>query len=107
MKKSWRLEDDSLREVIWDSSGKFLLALAGLALRPEVRAFGMGVFFTVYYAIMLATPPAAGAIFDATGQPQGPIWLAMALFASVVPLALSFEMFRSGASATLQEERVS
>ncbi|OSQ51604.1 MFS transporter [Marivita geojedonensis] len=84
-----------------------IMALAGLALRPEVRAFGMGVFFTVYYAIMLATPPAAGAIFDATGQPQGPIWLAMALFASVVPLALSFEMFRSGASATLQEERVS
>jgi len=72
-----------------------IMALAGLALRPAVRAFGMGVFFTIYYAIMLATPPVAGAIFDASGHPQGPIWLAVALFASVVPLALAFEVFRS------------
>ncbi|MBB5517183.1 MFS family permease [Rubricella aquisinus] len=72
-----------------------IMALAGLALRPEVRAFGMGVFFTVYYAIMLATPPTAGAILDATGKPQGPIWLAMLLFASVVPLALAFQVIKS------------
>ncbi|MEO9575715.1 MAG: MFS transporter [Tateyamaria sp.] len=74
-----------------------IMALAGLALRPEVRAFGMGVFFTVYYAIMLATPPAAGAILDATGQPRGPIWLAMILFASVVPLAFAFKYVKAGA----------
>ncbi|MEQ6250200.1 MFS transporter [Sulfitobacter sp. HNIBRBA3233] len=73
-----------------------IMALAGLALRPEVRALGMGVFFTIYYAIMLATPPAAGAILDATGQPQGPIWLGMILFASVVPCALAFKFIKEG-----------
>lgn len=72
-----------------------IMALAGLALRPEVRAFGMGVFFTIYYAIMLGTPPVSGAILDATGQPEDPIVLAMVLFASVVPLALAFTMIKS------------
>jgi len=71
-----------------------IMALAGLALRPEVRAFGMGVFFTIYYAIMLATPPAAGAILDATGQAQGALWLAMILFASVVPFVFAFKYIK-------------
>jgi MFS family permease len=72
-----------------------IMALAGEALRPAQRAFGMGIFFTIYYAIMVAVPPAAGAILDATGQPQGPIWLAMILFASVVPFAVAFKFFKA------------
>lgn len=72
-----------------------IMALSGQALRGEVRAFGMGVFFTVYHAIMLITPPIAGAIRDATGQAQGPIWLAIVLFSSVVPLALMFGQIKS------------
>ncbi|MEX0280723.1 MAG: CynX/NimT family MFS transporter [Arenibacterium sp.] len=81
-----------------------IMALAGVALRPEVRAFGMGVFFTVYYAIMLSTPPVAGAILDATEQPQGPIWLAMAMFAIVVPLALVFRYFQSDRGTVAKSE---
>ena len=73
-----------------------IMALAGEAMRPEQRAFGMGVFFTIYYAIMLATPTAAGAILDTTGQAQGPIWLAMILFASVVPFAVAFQFYKAG-----------
>ncbi|SDZ56622.1 hypothetical protein SAMN05444004_12230 [Jannaschia faecimaris] len=33
-----------------------IMALAGEALRAGQRAFGMGVFFTVYYAIMITSP---------------------------------------------------
>ena len=80
-----------------------IMALAGLALRREVRTVGMGVFFTIYYAIMLGTPPAAGAILDATGQPQGPIWLAMILFASVVPCAFAFKFFKADADMVMQK----
>lgn len=72
-----------------------IMSLAGLALRPEARAFGMGVFFTIYYAIMLATPPVAGAILDATGQPGDSVILAMTLFACVVPFALIFSFIKS------------
>ncbi|MCR9109130.1 MFS transporter [Marivita sp. XM-24bin2] len=72
-----------------------IMAMAGQAMRPQVRAFGMGLFFTVYYAIMLVTPPAAGAILDATGDAQGPMWLAIILFASVVPLSLAFQNIKN------------
>src|SRR6056297_3236719 len=72
-----------------------IMALAGQALRPQVRAFGMGIFFTVYFAIMMATPPIAGAILDRTGHEQGSIVLAMAMFALVVPLSLAFRYFKS------------
>jgi cyanate permease len=54
----------------------------------------MGIFFTIYYAIMLVTPPVAGAISDATGNFQGPIWLAIILFALVVPLSITFQYFK-------------
>lgn len=79
-----------------------IMALAGLALRPEGRAFGMGVFFTVYYAIMLVTPPAAGVIFDATGHPKGPIWLAMAMFGSVVVCAVAFTRLKARPPQTVR-----
>ncbi|WP_121629285.1 CynX/NimT family MFS transporter [Tropicibacter alexandrii] len=72
-----------------------IMAMAGQAMRAEVRAFGMGVFFTVYYAIMLVTPPIAGAILDATGHARGPIWLAILLFALVVPLGLAFRHYKT------------
>ena len=73
-----------------------IVALAGEAIRPERRAFGMGIFFTVYYAIMTAAPPIAGAIFDATAHSQGPLVFGMVLFASVVPAALAFRYFKTG-----------
>lgn len=75
-----------------------IMALAGAAVGPERRAFGMGVFFTVYHARMTAAPPVAGAIFDATGHPQAPLVLGMVLFAAVVPAELLFRHLESGSS---------
>ena len=40
-------------------------------------------------------PPVAGAILDATGNARGPIWLAIILFALVVPLGLGFQYFKA------------
>lgn len=75
-----------------------IMALAGEALRPQNRAFGMGIFFTVYHAIMMASPPLAGAILDATGEAIGPIILAMGLFAFVVPAAFVFRWLQKAQS---------
>jgi MFS family permease len=80
-----------------------IMALSGLALRPQVRALGMGVFFTVYFACMMATPPAAGALLDATGDAFAPIWLAIAMFACVVPLVFAFQAIRNGAGVAPQK----
>lgn len=80
-----------------------IMALSGLAMRPEVRAFGMGVFFTIYYAFMLLTPPVAGALFDATGGSQAPMWLAIVLFASVIPIGLVFQNLKKHMDATREQ----
>jgi len=81
-----------------------IMAMAGQAMRPQVRAFGMGIFFTVYYAIMLVTPPIAGAILDATKNVQGPIWLAIVMFAAVIPLGLAFQYFKGLPFAGLERK---
>lgn len=80
-----------------------IMAMAGQAMRPQVRALGMGIFFTVYYAFMLITPPAAGAILDATSDAQGPIWLAIILFACVVPLGIAFQFIKDAPLAGLKK----
>lgn len=74
-----------------------IMALSGEAVRPERRAIGMGVFFTVYYGVMAAVPPAAGWLYDVSGSAWHPILVAIALFAAVVPLAGGFRQQR-GAS---------
>ncbi|AZV78513.1 MFS transporter [Parasedimentitalea marina] len=81
-----------------------IMAMSGQALRPQVRAFGMGIFFTVYYAIMLVTPPAAGAILDATGSAHGSILLAIILFASVIPLAMMFHHFKTAPNVGFEKK---
>jgi MFS family permease len=74
-----------------------IMALAGQAVAPERRAFGMGVFFTVYYAIMAASPPIAGWTLDRTGAPDSAILFGAALFALVLPMAVLFRMLKTRA----------
>jgi predicted MFS family arabinose efflux permease len=61
-----------------------IMALTGEAMRPERRAFGMGVFLSVYFLINAAAPPLAGWIYDATGDPISPIIFGIVLFALVI-----------------------
>jgi predicted MFS family arabinose efflux permease len=72
-----------------------IIALAGQAVAVERRAFGMGIFLTIYYAIITAAPPIAGRIFDRTGAPDGAILFAVALFALVLPAAVLFQVIKS------------
>ncbi|NDR56182.1 MFS transporter [Aliiruegeria sabulilitoris] len=72
-----------------------IIAMSGDAVAAERRAAGMGVFLTVYYAIISLAPPVAGWIFDATGSPMGAILLAASLFALVLPATLLFGWIKS------------
>lgn len=82
-----------------------IVALAGQAVAPERRAFGMGVFFTVFYAIMAASPPVAGWMLDRTGAPEDPIVFGAMLFALVLPAAVLFRLLKNKTvSAPLQEK---
>ncbi|MBJ6370473.1 CynX/NimT family MFS transporter [Sedimentitalea arenosa] len=78
-----------------------IMALAGQAVAPERRAFGMGVFFTVYFIVMTASPPVAGWIFDRTGAPDGAILFGAALFALVLPLAAMFRVLKARQTVAL------
>ena len=69
-----------------------IMALAGQAVAPERRAFGMGVFFTIYYAAMTAGPPLAGWLLDRTGAPGSAIAFGAALFAAVIPATIAFRL---------------
>lgn len=45
-----------------------IMTMPSQVLRPEARAFGMGVFFAVYYAVMMVGPALGGAVSDWTGN---------------------------------------
>ena len=67
-------------------------------LRPQSRAAGMGVFYSVYYVGCAILPAIAGAAFDATGKATSTLWLAaLAALASVAAYgAFRFEQKRIG-----------
>lgn len=67
-----------------------IMALASEAMHPDRRAFGMGIFFTIYYAAMFAGPPLAGWLYDSTGQPFAPILFGILAFAIVIPANFLF-----------------
>ncbi len=75
-----------------------IMALSGEAMRPESRAFGMGIFFTIYYAVMSAGPPLAGWIYDLMGLPLTPILFGALLFAMVIPVNFLFRAAKKRAS---------
>ena len=45
-----------------------IMTLPSMILPPEARAFGMGVFYSIYYALMMAAPTFAGAMADRAGN---------------------------------------
>lgn len=57
-------------------AGGLIMALPSRVLRPENRAVGMGLFFTVYYVGMGVCPAIAGLLRDLTGDPAAPLFFA-------------------------------
>jgi MFS family permease len=72
-----------------------IIALAGHAVAVERRAFGMGVFLTIYYAIITAAPPVAGWIVDRPGRRPARSCSGAALFALVLPATMLFRVIKS------------
>jgi MFS family permease len=68
-----------------------IMALTGEAMAPQRRAFGMGLFFSIYFVLLSLGPPLAGWLFDRSGDPFRPILFAVLLF---VGAALCFRLFR-------------
>jgi cyanate permease len=67
-----------------------IMSLPAVALRPENRALGMGVFYTWLYVGHAGLPPLAGWVQDASGHPAGALLLAGAVVLGILPLFLLF-----------------
>lgn len=76
-----------------------IMALAGQALPPARRAFGMGVFFTCYFLLVSPAPALAGWLYDRSGDAFQPILLAAALLAATALANLAFRAAQRRASA--------
>ena len=72
-----------------------IMTLPGTILAPQARAFGMGVFFTIYYVVMMVAPRIAGGIAERAGDPAAAFHVG-AVFAALAILSLA--LFRRGAS---------
>lgn len=77
---SYAILSSLLFGLIGMASAGVIMALTGEAMAPQRRAFGMGVFFTVYFVILTLAPPMAGWLFDRHADPQSPIFFAALLF---------------------------
>ena len=76
-----------------------LMALPAQALRPESRASGMGIFFTVFYVMMAVLPGTAGLVRDLSGSVAAP-----ALFAAALVLLCAAGLLLFHAARRLPEQ---
>jgi predicted MFS family arabinose efflux permease len=64
-----------------------ILALPAPVLSPATRAIGMGIFYTMYYVVMMLGPPIAGAAAKWTGSAAAALYFG-ALMLVICPLLL-------------------
>jgi MFS family permease len=76
-----------------------IMSLPATFLPPQSRAFAMGVFFSIYYAMMMLAPSVAGALAEWTGDP-GPAFVLGTVFAATALIALGH--FRRHHAAPVQ-----
>ena len=69
-----------------------VMALTGEAMAPQKRAFGMGVFLSVFYLVTGPAPTLAGWLYDRTTDPFVPILLAIAMFGLALVAYFAFRL---------------
>lgn len=71
-----------------------VMALPSEVLRPENRATGMGLFFTVNYLGMFGLPPIAGWLLDLSSSPAASLALGGVLVLTIIPMFAAFRAFQ-------------
>ena len=68
-----------------------IMALTGEAMAPQRRAFGMGLFYSIYFVVLSLAPPLAGWAVDRSGDAFTAMLAAAAMFGAA---ALCYRAFR-------------
>jgi predicted MFS family arabinose efflux permease len=76
-----------------------IMALTGQAMAPQRRAFGMGVFFTLYFVILTLAPPLAGWLYDHTSDAFSPMLFSAALFGAAALVYRAFRVLKNRSAA--------
>jgi MFS family permease len=63
-----------------------IMAVGTLSARPENRAVGMGLFYTLYYLGGTFAPALCGMVADYAGRPEGGLLAAAAICSVAIPL---------------------
>ncbi len=69
-----------------------VMALTGQSMAPHKRAFGMGVFLSVFFLGTAPAPGIAGWLYDRTGDAYVPILFAVALTALALGAVFAFRL---------------
>ncbi len=77
-----------------------VMGLPSLVLSPEARAYGMGVFVTIYYAVFMVAPMFAGWLADLVGDAAMPFMLGMLMLLSCLAALWWFRRVAEAATAT-------
>ena len=72
-----------------------VVAMPGFILPPEVRAFGTGVFYSIYYVLMMIAPVLAGSVADRFGKVSAAFTLGSAMMVVAIFALLAFHRFAS------------
>ncbi len=67
-----------------------IVSMPGYILPPQARAFGTGVFYSIYYVLMMIAPPLAGAIADRLENVNSTFVLGSVLMALAIAMLFAF-----------------
>jgi MFS family permease len=67
-----------------------IMAMPAAVLRPESRAVGMGLFYTIYYGVYAALPALAGLALDFTKSTASPLFFGAGLLFVAIILLIWF-----------------
>lgn len=72
-----------------------IMAMPAAVLRPESRAVGMGLFYTIYYGVYALMPPLAGLALDLTKSPASPLFFGAGLLFVSISVLVWFRVMQN------------
>jgi MFS family permease len=85
---TWLITSAFIMGVLGSLQPGVVMAAATLSARPENRAVGMGIFYTIYYAGGALVPTLCGMAADYAGAPSGGLWAGAGLSLAAIPTFL-------------------
>ena len=78
------------------------MAASTLSAKPENRAVGMGLFYTIYYAGGAVVPTLCGIAADYVGKPEGGLLGGAVLSALAIPAFMTHRLLTLRKTALIQ-----